>query len=104
MSALSALSAAPRAPGYVAQGGPTRFSPALVGILLIGMTIAAIAPFVFLPPLLGVGAVVLAFGSSWVLTTIADRQVGGHTGDVLGAAEVVAECVVLTMMASAFGS
>ncbi len=45
MSGLSALSAAPRAPGYVVQGGPTRFSPALVGILLIGMTIAAIAPF-----------------------------------------------------------
>lgn len=70
----------------------------------VGLGLAAIAPFVFLPPLLGAGAVVLAFGSSWVLTTIADRQVGGHTGDVLGAAEVVAECVVLTMMASAFGS
>jgi len=45
MSGLSALSAARRAPGYVAQTGPTRLSPALVGILLIGMTIAAIAPF-----------------------------------------------------------
>jgi adenosylcobinamide-GDP ribazoletransferase len=69
----------------------------------VGLALAVIAPFIFLPPLLGAGAVLLGFGSSWVLTIIAGRLLGGHTGDVLGAAGVVAECVVLTLMASAFG-
>lgn len=70
----------------------------------VGLGLAVIAPFLFLPPLPGAGAVVLGFGSSWVLTIIAGRQLGGHTGDVLGAAEVVAECVVLTLIASVFDS
>jgi adenosylcobinamide-GDP ribazoletransferase len=70
----------------------------------VGLGLAVITSFLFLPPLSGAGAVVLGFGSAWVLTIIAGRQIGGHTGDVLGAAEVVAECVVLTLIASAFGS
>jgi hypothetical protein len=45
MSGHSALSAARRAQCYVAQRGRARLSPALVGILFVGMTIAAIAPF-----------------------------------------------------------
>jgi adenosylcobinamide-GDP ribazoletransferase len=70
----------------------------------VGLGLAVITAFLFLPPLSGAGAVVLGFSSSCVLTIIADRQLGGHTGDVLGAAEVVAECVVLTLIASALGS
>jgi len=70
----------------------------------VGLGLAVITAFLFLPPLSGAGAVVLGFSSSWALTIIADRQLGGHTGDVLGAAEVVAECVVLTLIASALGS
>jgi adenosylcobinamide-GDP ribazoletransferase len=70
----------------------------------VGLGLAVITAFLFLPPLLGAGAVAIGFGSAWVLTIIAGRQLGGHTGDVLGAAEVVAECVVLTLIASALGS
>jgi adenosylcobinamide-GDP ribazoletransferase len=70
----------------------------------VGLGFAVITSFLFLPPLPGAGVVVLGFGSSWVLTIIAGRQVGGHTGDVLGAAEVVVECGVLTLLASAFDS
>jgi adenosylcobinamide-GDP ribazoletransferase len=29
---------------------------------------------------------------------VARRQLGGHTGDFLGAAEVLAECAVLTVL------
>ncbi len=70
----------------------------------IGLGIAVITSFLFLPPLSGAGALVLGFSSSWLLSIIANRQVGGHTGDVLGAVEVVTECVVLTVLASAFDS
>jgi hypothetical protein len=45
MSGQSALSAARRAQCHVAQRGRARLGPALVGILFIAMTIAAIAPF-----------------------------------------------------------
>jgi adenosylcobinamide-GDP ribazoletransferase len=70
----------------------------------VGLGLAVITAFVFLPPLSGAGVVVLGFSSSWVLTIIADCQLGGHTGDVLGAVEVVVECVVVTLIASALGS
>ncbi len=87
-----------RADGMGASVGDPRLMSASVGLGL-----AVIAPFLFLPPLSGAGAVVLGFGSAWMLTLVAGRQIGGHTGDVLGAVEVVTECVVLTLIASAFG-
>ncbi|HUC16477.1 MAG TPA: adenosylcobinamide-GDP ribazoletransferase [Acetobacteraceae bacterium] len=42
-----------------------------------------------------VGAVIVAVVLSW----IAWRQIGGYTGDVLGAVSLVAECVAIGMMA-----
>jgi adenosylcobinamide-GDP ribazoletransferase len=36
-----------------------------------------------------------------VIVEIARRQIGGYTGDVLGAAEQVVECLVLTAIAAA---
>lgn len=69
----------------------------------VGLTLSVIASFLVLPALPAAAAVVLGFGSTLVVARIADRQVGGHTGDILGAAEVVTECVVLTLMASTFG-
>ena len=41
-----------------------------------------------------------ALVASAVLTQLARMQIGGHTGDVLGATEVVVECVVLTVLAA----
>jgi cobalamin synthase len=48
--------------------------------------------------------VVLGLGSALVLAKLAASQIGGYTGDVLGAAEVLAECVVLTAAASVGGA
>jgi adenosylcobinamide-GDP ribazoletransferase len=55
-------------------------------------------------------AVALACGAPWAclaavavalaLTRTAHRQIGGHTGDVLGAASVATECVVLSLLAA----
>ena len=46
-------------------------------------------------------AVALGFASALGMTRLAQRQIGGYTGDVLGAIEVVTECVVLTALAGA---
>jgi adenosylcobinamide-GDP ribazoletransferase len=70
----------------------------------LGVGLAMIASFLLLPMLPATVAVVLGFGSSLVLAKLADTQIGGYTGDVLGAAEVVTECVALTVIATAFGA
>jgi adenosylcobinamide-GDP ribazoletransferase len=41
-----------------------------------------------------------AAGAALLMTQLARAQVGGHTGDVLGAAEIAVECVVLTVLAA----
>jgi adenosylcobinamide-GDP ribazoletransferase len=66
----------------------------------VGLGVSVIASFMLVRALPAVANVALGFGSSLVLAWTAERQVGGHTGDVLGAAEVLAECVVLTVMVS----
>jgi adenosylcobinamide-GDP ribazoletransferase len=49
-------------------------------------------------------AVIIAgLGASLAVATLAHRQIGGHTGDVLGAGEVITECVILSVTASAVG-
>ena len=68
--------------------------------VMLGFALAIVASFLLLPTLLAIAAVVLAFGSSFALAKLAAKQIGGYTGDVLGASEVAAECVVLTVIAS----
>jgi adenosylcobinamide-GDP ribazoletransferase len=48
-------------------------------------------------------AIPLAFGSTLALALLSGRQIGGYTGDVLGAAAVVTECVALSV-ATGFGA
>jgi adenosylcobinamide-GDP ribazoletransferase len=62
-----------------------------------GLLLAAIAAFVLLPGRLAVASVLVAAGVGLGAARLARRQVGGHTGDVLGAVEVVSECVVLSI-------
>ena len=69
----------------------------------LGAGLAIAAPLLFLPLLPAVATIVLGLGCSVVVMKFAHRQIGGYTGDVLGACEVVIECVVLTVTASAFG-
>jgi adenosylcobinamide-GDP ribazoletransferase len=66
------------------------------------LALAGVTAFLLLPPapaaLAGVAAVVACCG----LGLLARAQIGGYTGDVLGAGEQVVECVVLTLLAAQF--
>jgi adenosylcobinamide-GDP ribazoletransferase len=46
-----------------------------------------------------VGLLILALGG-WLLATMATRQVGGQTGDVLGALQQVGEAAILVIAAA----
>jgi adenosylcobinamide-GDP ribazoletransferase len=70
----------------------------------VGLGLAIAASFVSLPTLPAIAAVMLGLGSSLAMAKIAHTQIGGYTGDVLGASEVITECVVLTVIASAVGT
>jgi adenosylcobinamide-GDP ribazoletransferase len=62
------------------------------GAACIGLALAALAA-IPAPAVLVAAAVVAAF-----MTWLARRQVGGYTGDVLGATEQLAECAVLVTL------
>ncbi|WP_018698958.1 adenosylcobinamide-GDP ribazoletransferase [Amorphus coralli] len=70
-------------------------------VLLAAATAAAI--FVLLTigfaPLAVLPATLAVVGAAWLLTSSATRLVGGHTGDVLGATQQVAEIAVLATIA-----
>lgn len=46
-------------------------------------------------------ALVLAAGATWFLAALADQQIGGHTGDTIGAAQQVAEALLLVGLSAA---
>jgi adenosylcobinamide-GDP ribazoletransferase len=64
-----------------------------------GLFLAIFATCLLLP----VGSAAWVIGAACLATVlvavVSFRQIGGHTGDVLGAAEVLVECVVLTAIA-----
>jgi adenosylcobinamide-GDP ribazoletransferase len=62
------------------------------GGLLLAILIAALA----LPHLLLCLTATVA--SAAAIAWLAHRQIGGHTGDVLGAGEQICECVILTLL------
>ena len=53
-----------------------------------------------LPPVLALWAGAAAIASGAIMASIARRQLGGYTGDVLGAASVAAESVVLSLLSA----
>jgi adenosylcobinamide-GDP ribazoletransferase len=63
-----------------------------------GLALSIIAPFLLVPARPAGAAILLGFGAAMGFTWLAHRQIGGHTGDVLGATEVVTECLVLTVL------
>jgi len=65
------------------------------GAVAVGAVVALIA----LGLAAGVGALVLAAAGTALVAFVAQRQLGGHTGDVLGALEQTAE--ILVMLAAA---
>jgi len=62
----------------------------LIGASVAGVAVGAISAGLWVGP-----AVVLAFVTSCVVGSVGARRVGGLTGDILGAAEQVAEIAVL---------
>lgn len=69
----------------------------------LGLGVAVFASFLSLPALPATAAIVSGFGTALLLTRLANNQIRGHTGDVLGACEVATECVVLTVIATGLG-
>lgn len=95
MAALWYLLPAARSDGLAAAGGTVPLKPAIAGVML-GVGLA----FLLLPFeswAVAVAAVVLTGG---LILVIAKRQVGGHTGDVLGAAQQVTEVAALLAIAA----
>jgi adenosylcobinamide-GDP ribazoletransferase len=77
-----------------------RLEPIRAGIAVAIAVVLALLlrPVATVEPML-VAAVVAAALVTW----IARRRLGGHTGDVLGAAEQVTECAVLLALSASFG-
>ncbi len=83
--------------GLGAAIGKTGAMRAAVGL---GLAIVASLSALPLPP--GVAIVAAALVASVTVAELAHVQIGGYTGDVLGAVEVITECVVLTAAATVF--
>jgi adenosylcobinamide-GDP ribazoletransferase len=71
----------------------------LVMSAVLGLALAVAVSVSFLPIRTSAAAVLLGTSAPLLLAKLAQRQIGGYTGDVLGAGEVVTECVVLTVLA-----
>jgi adenosylcobinamide-GDP ribazoletransferase len=69
----------------------------------VGLGLAAVVCLLALRAEPAVAAIIAAVGAALAVASLAQRQIGGYTGDVLGAGEVIAECVVLSVAASAVG-
>ena len=87
-----------RADGMGASMGRLRVGPAAVGLAM-----AVAASFALLPVRPAAAAVLLSLAVSLGVARLAAVQIGGYTGDVLGACEVVIECAVLTAATVALG-
>ena len=83
-----------RADGLSASLGPVPPGSAVAGIAIAVLTAALL-----LAPPLSFAVLVLALAVTSAMAVLAHRQIGGHTGDVLGATEIIVECVVLSALA-----
>jgi adenosylcobinamide-GDP ribazoletransferase len=69
----------------------------------IGLSLTAFVCLLALPLRPASVAMLTALFASLGVAKLAHGQIGGYTGDVLGAAEVITECAVLSAAASAYG-
>ena len=84
-----------RPDGLAASLGSVPLAPAAVGLVMaLGVVLLVLggpgALRAIVPALAGIGAMAL----------LARRQIGGYSGDVLGATEIVVECLVLSSLAA----
>jgi len=70
---------------------------------MFGLALAGLALLVCLPAGAAIVTALAALATCLALARLARSQIGGHSGDVLGATEVIVECVVLTVLAGALG-
>jgi adenosylcobinamide-GDP ribazoletransferase len=84
-----------RKDGLAATIGPPTHATAAVAVLS-----ALVIAFVALPLTLAPVAALVAAACACAVGALAQRQIGGQTGDVLGATEQVAETAILLLLAS----
>jgi adenosylcobinamide-GDP ribazoletransferase len=84
-----------RKEGLAATAGKPDQATAITAIAL-ALTVA----FVALPWTQALGAAVVAAAAAVAMAVLAQRQIGGQTGDVLGAAEQIAETAILLFLAA----
>ncbi len=71
-----------------------------VSAALWSLAIALIVPIAALGPFMGSAAVAAAMAGACIMGVIAQRQIGGQTGDVLGSVQQISECFFLVTMAA----
>lgn len=71
--------------------------------VFLALAIGLAAALALLPPVTALSATASALVATWLLAAIAIRQLGGITGDVLGAVQQVAEIAFLLALASTLG-
>jgi adenosylcobinamide-GDP ribazoletransferase len=71
--------------------------------VLTGLAMVVVACLLAEPFGLAVVLVLTALGASLAVARLASAQIGGYTGDALGAAAVIVECVALTAASGWFG-
>jgi len=81
-----------------AQGRPGAGTSALA--LAFGLALGLPALWIAGPWSMGGCAVAAAAGAVWLVGRLAMRQIGGHTGDVFGAAQQTADAAVLLTVAA----
>ena len=67
---------------------------------VLGLGLVVLALLVCLPVVKAIVVAVVALAACFGLARLARSQIGGHSGDVLGATEVIVECVTLTVLAA----
>jgi adenosylcobinamide-GDP ribazoletransferase len=85
-----------RTEGLAHGAGSPNAADALTAAVLGGLL-----ALLFLTPSAGIAAIIAAAAAAALVAALALRQIGGHTGDVLGAAQQVTEIAVLTAVAAA---
>lgn len=65
----------------------------------VGLGVAALLVILLVPASSATIALALTAGIGVGAAAFAKRQIGGHTGDILGATAIVVECVVLSLLA-----
>ena len=83
-----------RADGMAASLGRVAPTPAAIGLAL-----AMLVTVSLLSPPMAFRAMAVTLASLTAMAMLAKRQIGGYTGDVLGATDIVVECVVLSGLA-----